>query len=172
MKTTLYVCFLLVSIFGLTAYADYAILWHTVNGGGSVQQTGGDFTISGTFGQTDASAGWPAAPYKLTGGFWFGVSAVLYDLDYLVNGDGLGNGSGKYWPTPDVSTIDDGYFDARFVPAVALSGQDIYPGWCADNDTYIKLGRWYENVSCYSSLNFSNTCAQFVNIGILTTCHP
>ncbi len=66
--------------------------------------------------------------------------------DYLVNGDGQGNGSGKYWP----GVL--GYFDAWFTPTLAAGGDTIYPGWCADIDTNIKLGWWYQNVGCYSSL--------------------
>ncbi len=64
------------------------------------------------------------------------------DMSYLVNGDGLG---GRYWPSIN------GYFDARFVPATALGGEETYPAWCADKLTDIQLGKWYDNVSLYTS---------------------
>ena len=74
---------------------------------------------------------------------------VSIDRSYLVNGDGLG---GRYWPTADVPGVDDGYFDARFIPALRRwEGSEIYPAWCADMLTKIQLGKWYDNVSLYTS---------------------
>ncbi len=70
--------------------------------------------------------------------------------NYLVNGDGLGEGSGKYWPG------EQGYFDAWFIPTLAVGGKLNYPGWCADLDTPIKMGWWYDNTGCYSSLTASS----------------
>ncbi len=88
-----------------------------------------------------------------------------YGSKYMVNGNGTGGGDGRYWPVIDVPGVDDGYFDARFTPATVLSGAELFSSWCADNDTPIKLGWWYDNAPCYSSLNFSIDCAPFVNIG-------
>ncbi len=87
------------------------------------------------------------------------VEIVPVPKEYMVNGDGSGGGSGKYWP--GVS----GYFDARFLPASIAGNSDTYPAWCADEDTFIKLAYWYNDVDAFSSLDFSNSCAPLVNVG-------
>ncbi len=66
------------------------------------------------------------------------------DTSYLVNGNGFG---GRYWP----GRINGSYFDARFIPATALGGEETYPAWCADMLTKIQLGAWYNNVGIYTS---------------------
>lgn len=50
---------------------DYAIDWHTIDGGGGTS-TGGSYTLSGTIGQPDATAAaaMTGGNYTLTGGFW------------------------------------------------------------------------------------------------------
>ncbi len=69
---------------------------------------------------------------------------------YMVNGDGVSHGEGKYWPGIK------GYFDARFTPASIFDNEETYPSWCADRDTNIQLDKWYQNVECYSSLTASS----------------
>ena len=55
---------------------DYAIDWHTIDGGGAGPanaSTGGNYTLSGTIGQPDARnhpEPMTGGSYKLTGGFW------------------------------------------------------------------------------------------------------
>lgn len=52
---------------------DYAIDWHTIDGGGEMWSTGGTYELGGTIGQPDAGAMTGAGPggtYSLTGGFW------------------------------------------------------------------------------------------------------
>ena len=58
---TLLVCF--------SATAQYAIDWHTIDGGGGTS-TGGVYAVSGTVGQPDAGGPMTNAQYSITGGFW------------------------------------------------------------------------------------------------------
>ncbi len=74
-------------------------------------------------------------------------SCPSIDTSYLVNGDGTGGGSGRYWP----GYINSSYFDARFIPATALGGEETYPAWCADMLTIIRLGMWYSSIGIYTS---------------------
>jgi hypothetical protein len=61
---------------------DFEIDWWTVDGGGDMWTTGGDFELSGTIGQPDAAtAVMTGGDFELTGGFWPGVTlgpAVCY----------------------------------------------------------------------------------------------
>lgn len=59
----------LYSIVGVGA-ADLDISWWTIDGGGAMATTGGDFTLSGTIGQPDAGAVMAGGAFELTGGFW------------------------------------------------------------------------------------------------------
>ena len=52
----------------VTAHAQYAIDWHTIDGGGGTS-AGGVYAVSGTLGQSDAGV-MSTGPYSLTGGFW------------------------------------------------------------------------------------------------------
>lgn len=55
---------------------SFDLTWSTIDGGGAVS-TGGGFELSGTIGQTDATATAALAggAYALTGGFWIGFSS-------------------------------------------------------------------------------------------------
>jgi hypothetical protein len=57
-----------------TALADYAIDWFTIDGGGAMFSSGGEYTLGGTIGQPDAGTH-AGSPYTLTGGFWAGAGA-------------------------------------------------------------------------------------------------
>ena len=52
---------------------DFAIPWHTVDGGGWTVTSGGDFELSGTIGQPDAGS-LTGGAFTLTGGFWLGLA--------------------------------------------------------------------------------------------------
>ena len=71
---------------------DYAIDWHTIDGGGEMWSTGGDYDLGGTIGQPDAGAmtgTGPGGDYTLSGGFWAMPPCwCLADL----NNDGQRNG--------------------------------------------------------------------------------
>jgi hypothetical protein len=68
------ICGLLVAGSLWTAGAQYAIPWHTLDGGGGAG-TGGIYTVCGTIGQPDANIQ-TGGSYCLAGGFW-GFAGVL-----------------------------------------------------------------------------------------------
>ena len=49
---------------------DFEIDWWTVDGGGDMWTTGGDYELSGTVGQPDAGPVMTGGDFALTGGFW------------------------------------------------------------------------------------------------------
>lgn len=58
------------------AAGDFTIDWWTVDGGGEMFTTGGDFELSGTIGQHDAgSVVLTGGSFELIGGFWLGAGA-------------------------------------------------------------------------------------------------
>ena len=59
---------------GLSASAQYAIDWSTIDGGGGTS-TGGVFTVSGTIGQPDAGR-MSGGNFAIDGGFWGVIAAV------------------------------------------------------------------------------------------------
>ena len=90
-------------VFGLAAAAllvsaasaqDFAVDWWTVDGGGEMFTTGGDFELSGTVGQPDANTTvMTGGDFELAGGFWPGAAAMepQFELGDL-NCDGSVNG--------------------------------------------------------------------------------
>ncbi len=50
---------------------QFEITRYTIDGGGAMFSTGGDFELSGTVGQPDAGPIMTSAGFELTGGFWF-----------------------------------------------------------------------------------------------------
>ncbi len=65
----------------------FQIPWSTIDGGGSINSTGGSFALSGTIGQPDAGAAMTGGSFSLTGGFWAGVSTAA-PCPADLNGDG------------------------------------------------------------------------------------
>lgn len=63
------VALLLFLITAITAAAQYAIDWHTIDGGGGTS-TGGVYSVSGTIGQPDAGGPMTGGNFSVTGGFW------------------------------------------------------------------------------------------------------
>jgi hypothetical protein len=49
---------------------EFEISWHTIDSGGVMRSTGGDFELSGTIGQPDAGS-MAGGGFGLNGGFWF-----------------------------------------------------------------------------------------------------
>jgi hypothetical protein len=67
---------LLAFAFGLLARAQsYSINWYKIAGGGGTS-TNGQYSLSGTIGQPDASQAMTGGNYSLTGGFWALISVV------------------------------------------------------------------------------------------------
>jgi hypothetical protein len=59
----------LCSVLCLPALAQFAVPWHTIDGGGGTS-TGGVYSVNGTIGQPDAGGPMTNGPFSLTGGFW------------------------------------------------------------------------------------------------------
>ena len=73
---------------GATVADEFDIDWWTIDGGGGMFSTGGDFELSGTVGQPDASIGLMAGgDFELSGGFWPGVAVVSIPGDSDGDGD-------------------------------------------------------------------------------------
>gem|GEM_PF-1750242 len=63
---------------------DFSINWYTIDGGGAMLAAAGDFELSGTIGQLDASVSMAGGDFEITGGFWVGAVADPFcfgDLD-------------------------------------------------------------------------------------------
>ena len=54
---------------------SYSIDWYKISSGGGAS-TNGQYSVSGTIGQTDASGAMNGGNYSLTGGFWALISVV------------------------------------------------------------------------------------------------
>jgi hypothetical protein len=66
---------LLICLGAFAAVAQYAIDWHTIDGGGGTS-TNGQYTVSGTIGQPDAGPTMTNGQYAVIGGFWALPTAV------------------------------------------------------------------------------------------------
>jgi len=62
----------------------FDVSWHSVDGGGTVRSTGGDYELSGTIGQPDAG-GRTGGDFELSGGFWFELAPTDCNDDGTVN---------------------------------------------------------------------------------------
>ncbi len=51
--------------------------WWTVDGGGTTNAAGGQYTLGGTAGQPDASNGHSGGIFEVTGGFWSAFRTVV-----------------------------------------------------------------------------------------------
>ena len=63
---------------------DFDLDWWTIDGGGKMRTAGGDFELSGTIGQPDASNAMTGGDFELSGGFWPGAAEDEFcfgDLD-------------------------------------------------------------------------------------------
>ena len=61
----------LVAFITMAASDGFSVPWWTVDSGGGTSK-GGDFAVSGTFGQPDAGPLMSGGDYAITGGFWVG----------------------------------------------------------------------------------------------------
>jgi len=64
---------------GVTALADYELLWSTIDGGGGTS-TGGQYLVRGTIAQHDAAYSY-SDDYELLGGFWIGGPLCFVDFE-------------------------------------------------------------------------------------------
>ena len=63
---------------------DFDLSRHSIDGGGVMRSTGGDFELSGTIGQPDAGV-MTGGDFELAGGFWFELTPTDCDDDGLVS---------------------------------------------------------------------------------------
>ena len=96
---------------------SFTLEWSTIDGGGEMWTTGGDYELSGTIGQSDASLTvMTGGDYELAGGFWAGAAEEPFcfgDLD----GDGAIGLSDlaqllSNYGTPSGAVYEDGDLDA------------------------------------------------------------
>jgi hypothetical protein len=74
----LVIVFALVSLLTAVALAQngFDLSWWSVDGGGYISSSGGDYTLGGTIGQPDAGE-LSGGVYTLSGGFWSGSNTGL-----------------------------------------------------------------------------------------------
>ena len=68
-------------IFPSLAFPDYKISWHTIDGGGGTS-SGGQYVVTGTIGQHDATHSY-SDDYELLGGFWPGGPTCFIDFEHF-----------------------------------------------------------------------------------------
>ena len=74
---------------GAVALGDHDIDWWTIDGGGEMFTTGGDYELSGTIGQPDANGtAMTGGNFELTGGFWVIASVGPEPIPGDIDGDG------------------------------------------------------------------------------------
>jgi len=73
LRSTVLIAFTALATASLTATAGaqtFDLSWYTIDGGGDLWTSGGDFELSGTIGQPDAGPVLTGGGFALTGGFW------------------------------------------------------------------------------------------------------
>ncbi len=70
-----YLVMIVLSLPLLAAAQNYSIDWYKIAGGGGTS-SGGNYSLSGTIGQPDASGAMTGGQYSLTGGFWSIIAVV------------------------------------------------------------------------------------------------
>ena len=93
-----------VLLFSLTAFGNYEISWHTIDGGGG-QSSGGTYTLTGTIGQHDASREMQGGEFTLSGGFWPGESFCIVDFEHFAK-------FAQYWLDTGIDIPADLHKDA------------------------------------------------------------
>jgi hypothetical protein len=98
MKTKITILATLLTLRAFTASADDSIDWFTVDGGGGTS-SGGQFTVSGTIGQPDATL-LAGGQFSLAGGFWSGITLLQTPGAPLLAIHPLGANVRISWPAP------------------------------------------------------------------------
>jgi hypothetical protein len=75
---------------------QFSIDWYKISGGGGTS-TNGQFSVSGTIGQPDASATMNGGNFSVTGGFWSLISVVQTSGAPALNISQSGNTVTVYW---------------------------------------------------------------------------
>ncbi len=61
---------LIAAVAGTVVAATYDLGWHTLDGGGQMFSTGGQYSLGGTIGQVDAGPAMSGGRFQVVGGFW------------------------------------------------------------------------------------------------------
>ena len=115
---------------------DFSVDWWTIDGGGEMWTTGGEFELSGTIGQPDAGALMTGGDFELAAGFWAGGGEDEFcfgdlDGDNDVDLADLAQLLGHYGETSGMSYEDgdlDGDGDVDLADLAALLG--VYGTTC------------------------------------------
>jgi hypothetical protein len=83
---------------------QYSIDWHKISGGGGTS-TGGNYSVSGTIGQPDASSAMTGGNYSLTGGFWSLISVVQTSGAPVLTITHSGSNVTVSWPSPSTGFV-------------------------------------------------------------------
>ena len=100
--TSKFLALLLVAL-AHTAHAQYSIDWYKISGGGGTS-TNGQYSLSGTIGQQDASGAASSGNYSITGGFW-SLYAVQTTGAPLLTITPSGNRAIISWPSPSTGFL-------------------------------------------------------------------
>jgi len=69
----------LISDVHASASPEYRIDWWTIDGGGAISSSRGDFSLSGTIGQPENGTS-SAGNFAVSGGFWGGSTPTIYRI--------------------------------------------------------------------------------------------
>ena len=106
---------------------DFAITWHTTDGGGGVS-TGGVYSVSGTIGQPDACSAMTNGQYSLSGGFWAAPLAVQT--------------AGA--PRLNISSVETGFVQISWTPAMGTN-------WVLQQTTTLLSSQWTNSPSGFTN---------------------
>src|SRR5258708_3640385 len=83
---------------------SYSIDWYKISGGGGTS-TNGQYAVSGTIGQPDASGAMSGGNFSVTGGFWSLISVVQTVGSPTLTLTHLGNSVKVLWPSPSTGFV-------------------------------------------------------------------
>ena len=81
--------------------ATFEVPWWTVDGGGGLESTGGDYLLSATIGQPDAAATMAGGDFAMTPGFWAFNTMVTPPESCGIFCDGFESGDTSAWSSQD-----------------------------------------------------------------------
>jgi len=126
MKRILFILGLLVPTIGMAQ--NYSVSWYKIAGGGGTS-SGGNYQVSATIGQPDASGAMSGGGYSVIGGFWAAVSAVQSAGAPILYISHSGNTVTVYW-----QNVSGWNLQQNNNPA-APTGWTQNNGWTTSNGT-------------------------------------
>jgi hypothetical protein len=83
---------------------QYSINWYKISGGGGTSSNG-NYSVTGTIGQPDASGAMSGGNYSVTGGFWSLISVVQTIGAPTLTITHFGNSVKISWPYPSTGFV-------------------------------------------------------------------